>query len=169
MNNENWKKTFLFQCSLRSCSMFQEPFFLHPPGTRPRDGIYINPMSAFIEPQKSRDSESFYLHSPNDLVYTRITQIFGDNQKSRIGERNVIPRKDETLTGKWHVPDITYSVNAAYLLLIPLLFLRLKTTSIQSIDIITLFMIDQESRISNRISHCYPTFYHYVQIFLRET
>ncbi|XP_033228607.1 espin isoform X2 [Belonocnema kinseyi] len=98
------------KCSLRSCSMLQEPFFLHPPGTRPRDGIYINPMSAFIEPQKSRDTESFYLHSPNDLVYTRITQIFGDNQKSRNGERNVIPRKDETLTVKVdvHINNGTY-------------------------------------------------------------
>lgn len=112
------------QCSLRSCSMFQEPFFLHPPSTRPRDGIYINPMSAFIEPQKAKETESFYLHSPNDLVYTRITQIFGDTQKSRNGERNIIQRKDETLTGKWNVPDISYSVNAAaYLLLILLMFL----------------------------------------------
>lgn len=128
--------------------MFQEPFFLHPPSTRPRDGIYINPMSAFIEPQKTKETESFYLHSPNDLVYTRITQIFGDTQKSRNGERNIIQRKDETLTGKWNVPDITYSVNAAYLLLIPLMFLRLKTTSIHSIDIIILLMLDQGSRIS---------------------
>lgn len=89
--------------------MFHEPFFLHPPGTRPRDGIYINPMSAFIgEPaQKPRDSgESFYLHSPHDLVYTRITHLFCENEKSRSGERGAVnERKDETLTGKWHVPD----------------------------------------------------------------
>ncbi|XP_051158773.1 espin isoform X2 [Leptopilina boulardi] len=90
--------------------MFQEPFFLHPPSTRPRDGIYINPMSAFIEPQKSKETESFYLHSPNDLVYTRITQIFGDTQKSRNGERNIIQRKDETLTVKVdvHINNGTY-------------------------------------------------------------
>ncbi|XP_043480070.1 espin isoform X2 [Leptopilina heterotoma] len=90
--------------------MFQEPFFLHPPSTRPRDGIYINPMSAFIEPQKAKETESFYLHSPNDLVYTRITQIFGDTQKSRNGERNIIQRKDETLTVKVdvHINNGTY-------------------------------------------------------------
>lgn len=90
--------------------MFHEPFFLHPPGSRPRDGIYINPMSAFIaEPaQKPRDNgESFYLHSPHDLVYTRIAHLFCDTDKPRNGsERVSIERKDETLTGKWHVPDI---------------------------------------------------------------
>ncbi|KAL6260695.1 hypothetical protein P5V15_008218 [Pogonomyrmex californicus] len=87
--------------------MFQEPFFLHPPGSRPRDGIYINPMSAYIgEPPKPKDSaESFYLHSPHDLVYTRITRLFGDAEKPRNGvsaaeQRHVPERKDETLTGK---------------------------------------------------------------------
>lgn len=86
--------------------MLQEPFFLHPPGARPRDGIYINPMSSpFInEPHRAKDSESFYLHSPHDLVYTRITHLFGDNEKSRSGSI-AVERKDETLTGKWHVPD----------------------------------------------------------------
>ncbi|XP_034952137.1 nucleolar protein dao-5 isoform X2 [Chelonus insularis] len=90
-------------CSLRSCTdMFQEPFFLHPPGTRPRDGIYINPMSPFIsENQKPKDSESFYLHSPHDLVYTRITRLFCDSvDKTRNVERNGIERKDETVTVK---------------------------------------------------------------------
>lgn len=86
--------------------MFQEPFFLHPPGSRPRDGIYINPMSAYIgEPPKPKDTtESFYLHSPHDLVYTRITRLFGDAEKPRNGiaaeQRHVAERKDETLTGK---------------------------------------------------------------------
>jgi hypothetical protein len=86
--------------------MFQEPFFLHPPGSRPRDGIYINPMSAYIgEPPKPKDTESFYLHSPHDLVYTRITRLFGDAEKPRNGvaaaeQRHVTERKDETLTGK---------------------------------------------------------------------
>nr|XP_033326536.1 nucleolar and coiled-body phosphoprotein 1 isoform X2 [Megalopta genalis] len=77
--------------------MFQEPFFLHPPGSRPRDGIYINPMSAYIgEPAKPKDtSESFYLHSPHDLVYTRITRLFSDTEKHRHFEK-----KDETLTVK---------------------------------------------------------------------
>nr|XP_012216328.1 PREDICTED: espin isoform X1 [Linepithema humile] len=94
------------KCSLRGCSMFQEPFFLHPPGSRPRDGIYINPMSAYIgEPPKPKDStESFYLHSPHDLVYTRITRLFGDAEKPRNGvaaeQRHVAERKDETLTVK---------------------------------------------------------------------
>ncbi|XP_076233099.1 espin protein forked [Calliopsis andreniformis] len=83
------------KCSLRGCGMFQEPFFLHPPGSRPRDGIYINPMTAYIgEPAKSKDTESFYLHSPHDLVYTRITRLFADTEKHRHFER-----KDETLTG----------------------------------------------------------------------
>ncbi|XP_074112762.1 espin protein forked isoform X1 [Cotesia typhae] len=89
--------------SLRSCSeMFHEPFFLHPPGTRPRDGIYINPMSPFIsEHQKPKDNESFYLHSPNDLVYTRITRLFCDNVDKTINdERTDIEKKDETLTVK---------------------------------------------------------------------
>ncbi|XP_068968513.1 FK506-binding protein 5 isoform X2 [Bombus flavifrons] len=76
--------------------MFQEPFFLHPPGSRPRDGIYINPMSAYIgEPVKPKDTESFYLHSPHDLVYTRITRLFADTDKHRHFEK-----KDETLTVK---------------------------------------------------------------------
>ncbi|XP_012542288.2 espin [Monomorium pharaonis] len=94
------------KCSLRGCGMFQEPFFLHPPGSRPRDGIYINPMSAYIgEPPKPKDAaESFYLHSPHDLVYTRITRLFGDAEKSRNGvvadQRHVPERKDETLTVK---------------------------------------------------------------------
>ncbi|XP_076675302.1 espin protein forked isoform X2 [Andrena cerasifolii] len=84
------------KCSLRGCGMFQEPFFLHPPGSRPRDGIYINPMSAYIgEPAKPRDTESFYLHSPHDLVYTRITRLFADTENHRHFER-----KDETLTVK---------------------------------------------------------------------
>ncbi|XP_025156038.1 espin isoform X2 [Harpegnathos saltator] len=91
------------KCSLRGCGMFQEPFFLHPPGSRPRDGIYINPMSAYIgEPPKPKDTESFYLHSPHDLVYTRITRLFGDAEKPRNGvaaERHA-ERKDETLTVK---------------------------------------------------------------------
>ncbi|XP_060812652.1 uncharacterized protein LOC132905390 isoform X3 [Bombus pascuorum] len=83
-------------CSLRGCGMFQEPFFLHPPGSRPRDGIYINPMSAYIgEPVKPKDTESFYLHSPHDLVYTRITRLFADTDKHRHFEK-----KDETLTVK---------------------------------------------------------------------
>lgn len=92
-----------FQCSVRGREMFQEPFFLHPPSARPRDGIYINPMTAFIAEAtpKPKDSESFYLHSPHDLVYTRITPLFDDS-----GTRDVVERKDETLTGKWHVPDI---------------------------------------------------------------
>ncbi|XP_018342594.1 PREDICTED: espin isoform X1 [Trachymyrmex septentrionalis] len=94
------------KCSLRGCGMFQEPFFLHPPGSRPRDGIYINPMSAYIgEPPKPKDTaESFYLHSPHDLVYTRITRLFGDGEKSRNGvaaeQRHMPERKDETLTVK---------------------------------------------------------------------
>ncbi|KAF7390059.1 hypothetical protein HZH68_011916 [Vespula germanica] len=98
--------TNLFLCSLRGCGMFQEPFFLHPPGSRPRDGIYINPMSAYInEPQKSKDMESFYLHSPHDLVYTRITHLFNDVEKPRNGvlastEQRHVERKDETLTVK---------------------------------------------------------------------
>ncbi|XP_006615572.1 uncharacterized protein LOC102672576 isoform X1 [Apis dorsata] len=82
------------KCSLRGCGMFQEPFFLHPPGSRPRDGIYINPMSAYIsEAVKPKDTESFYLHSPHDLVYTRITRLFADTEKHRHFEK-----KDETLT-----------------------------------------------------------------------
>ncbi|XP_024880123.1 nucleolar and coiled-body phosphoprotein 1-like [Temnothorax curvispinosus] len=94
------------KCSLRGCGMFQEPFFLHPPGSRPRDGIYINPMSAYIgEPPKPKDTaESFYLHSPHDLVYTRITRLFGDAEKPRNGvaaeQRHTPERKDETLTVK---------------------------------------------------------------------
>ncbi|OAD57023.1 hypothetical protein WN48_02822, partial [Eufriesea mexicana] len=85
-----------YMCSLRGCGMFQEPFFLHPPGSRPRDGIYINPMSAYIgEPVKPKDTESFYLHSPHDLVYTRITRLFADTDKHRHLEK-----KDETLTVK---------------------------------------------------------------------
>ncbi|XP_020288733.1 espin [Pseudomyrmex gracilis] len=95
------------KCSLRGCGMFQEPFFLHPPGSRPRDGIYINPMSAYIgESPKPKDTtESFYLHSPHDLVYTRITRLFGDAEKPRNGiaaeqQRHVAERKDETLTVK---------------------------------------------------------------------
>ena len=82
--------------------MFQEPFFLHPPGTRPRDGIYINPMSAYIgEPPKPKETESFYLHSPHDLVYTRITHLFSETeQPQRNGEREIADRKDETLTGE---------------------------------------------------------------------
>ncbi|EFN69715.1 hypothetical protein EAG_07018 [Camponotus floridanus] len=86
--------------------MLQEPFFLHPPGSRPRDGIYINPMSAYIgEPTKPKDTgESFYLHSPHDLVYTRITRLFGDAEKQRNGvaadQRHVAERKDDTLTVK---------------------------------------------------------------------
>ncbi|KAK2581251.1 hypothetical protein KPH14_008041 [Odynerus spinipes] len=94
------------KCSLRGCGMFQEPFFLHPPGSRPRDGIYINPMSAFIgEPQKPKDMESFYLHSPHDLVYTRITHLFNEAEKPRNGvlastEQRHVERKDETLTVK---------------------------------------------------------------------
>ncbi|XP_015175204.1 PREDICTED: probable serine/threonine-protein kinase mps1 isoform X2 [Polistes dominula] len=113
------------KCSLRGCGggggggvglggvgvgvggMFQEPFFLHPPGSRPRDGIYINPMSAYInEPQKPKDMESFYLHSPHDLVYTRITHLFNDVEKPRNGvlvsttEQRHVERKDETLTVK---------------------------------------------------------------------
>nr|XP_034194435.1 hepatoma-derived growth factor-related protein 2 isoform X2 [Osmia lignaria]XP_034194437.1 hepatoma-derived growth factor-related protein 2 isoform X2 [Osmia lignaria]XP_034194438.1 hepatoma-derived growth factor-related protein 2 isoform X2 [Osmia lignaria] len=84
------------KCSLRGCGMFQEPFFLHPPGSRPRDGIYINPMSAYIgEPAKPKDTESFYLHSPHDLVYTRITRLFADTDKHRHFEK-----KDEPLTVK---------------------------------------------------------------------
>ncbi|XP_053986968.1 uncharacterized protein LOC128880669 [Hylaeus volcanicus] len=84
------------KCSLRGCGMFQEPFFLHPPGSRPRDGIYINPMSAYIgESAKPKDTESFYLHSPHDLVYTRITRLFSDTGKHRHFER-----KDDTLTVK---------------------------------------------------------------------
>lgn len=70
---------------------------MHPPGSRPRDGIYINPMSAFIgEPARPKDTESFYLHSPHDLVYTRITRLFTDTEKQRNSEK-----KDEPLTGKW--------------------------------------------------------------------
>ncbi|XP_043504259.1 J domain-containing protein DDB_G0295729 [Polistes fuscatus] len=97
------------KCSLRGCggNMFQEPFFLHPPGSRPRDGIYINPMSAYInEPQKPKDMESFYLHSPHDLVYTRITHLFNDVEKPRNGvlvsteQQRHVERKDETLTVK---------------------------------------------------------------------
>uniref|UniRef100_A0A0C9R6X5 ESPN protein n=1 Tax=Fopius arisanus TaxID=64838 RepID=A0A0C9R6X5_9HYME len=91
--------TSLDKCSLRSCTMFHEPFFLHPPTTRPRDGIYINPFIS--ESPKPKDPESFYLHSPHDLVYTRITRLFCDNlDKSRNMERNGIERKDETLTVK---------------------------------------------------------------------
>ncbi|XP_039312247.1 espin isoform X2 [Solenopsis invicta] len=95
------------KCSLRGCGMFQEPFFLHPPGSRPRDGIYINPMSAYIgdSPKPKDAAESFYLHSPHDLVYTRITRLFGsDAEKPRNGvaaeQRHVPERKDETLTVK---------------------------------------------------------------------
>ncbi|XP_011863377.1 PREDICTED: espin [Vollenhovia emeryi] len=94
------------KCSLRGCGMFQEPFFLHPPGSRPRDGIYINPMSAYIgDPPRPKDTaESFYLHSPHDLVYTRITRLFGDAEKPRNGvaaeQRHMPERKDETLTVK---------------------------------------------------------------------
>ncbi|KZC11519.1 hypothetical protein WN55_03078 [Dufourea novaeangliae] len=83
--------------------MFQEPFFLHPPGSRPRDGIYINPMSAYIgEPAaKQKDTtatgaESFYLHSPHDLVYTRITRLFTDTEN----KHRHLERKEETLTVK---------------------------------------------------------------------
>ncbi|XP_017887256.1 espin-like isoform X2 [Ceratina calcarata] len=84
------------KCSLRGCGMFQEPFFLHPPGSRPRDGIYINPMTAYIgEPAKPKDTESFYLHSPHDLVYTRITRLFADTEKHRHFEK-----KEDTLTVK---------------------------------------------------------------------
>ncbi|XP_076386989.1 espin protein forked isoform X5 [Megachile rotundata] len=91
------------ECSLRGCGMFQEPFFLHPPGSRPRDGIYINPMSAYIgEPAKPKDTESFYLHSPHDLVYTRITRLFADTDKHRHTDK-----KDDSLTVKVdvHVND----------------------------------------------------------------
>ncbi|XP_016838584.1 nucleolar and coiled-body phosphoprotein 1 isoform X2 [Nasonia vitripennis] len=114
------------KCSVRSCgSMFQEPFFLHPPGSRPRDGLYINPMSSSFSPtppriipvkdnnngslsNASNGSESFYLHSPNDLVYTRITHLFDENNPAPpppppLIERIVSSRserKDETLTVK---------------------------------------------------------------------
>ncbi|CAD6242746.1 GSCOCG00009558001-RA-CDS [Cotesia congregata] len=109
--SENMSDTTTYSCktisveksSLRSCSeMFHEPFFLHPPGTRPRDGIYINPMSPFIsEHQKPKDNESFYLHSPNDLVYTRITRLFCDNVDKTINDERIdIEKKDETLTVK---------------------------------------------------------------------
>ncbi|OXU23783.1 hypothetical protein TSAR_001795 [Trichomalopsis sarcophagae] len=111
--------------SVRSCgSMFQEPFFLHPPGSRPRDGLYINPMSSSFSPtppriipvkdnnngslsHASNGSESFYLHSPNDLVYTRITHLFDENNPAppppplpieRIASSRS-ERKDDTLTG----------------------------------------------------------------------
>ncbi|CAK9821731.1 hypothetical protein ANTRET_LOCUS405 [Anthophora retusa] len=88
------------KCSLRGCSMFQEPFFLHPPGSRPRDGIYINPMSAYIgEPAKPKDTESFYLHSPHDLVYTRITRLFAADTDKQHHHRH-LDKKDETLTVK---------------------------------------------------------------------
>ncbi|KAK9296823.1 hypothetical protein QLX08_009236 [Tetragonisca angustula] len=86
------------KCSLRGCGMFQEPFFLHPPGSRPRDGLYINPMSAYIgEPVKPKDTESFYLHSPHDLVYTRITRLFADTDARH---RHHFEKKDDTLTVK---------------------------------------------------------------------
>lgn len=85
--------------------MFQEPFFLHPPGSRPRDGLYINPMSAYIgEPVKPKDTESFYLHSPHDLVYTRITRLFADTDARH---RHHFEKKDETLTGKWRESQIS--------------------------------------------------------------
>ncbi|KOX80036.1 hypothetical protein WN51_06450, partial [Melipona quadrifasciata] len=86
------------RCSLRGCGMFQEPFFLHPPGSRPRDGLYVNPMSAYLgEPVKPKDTESFYLHSPHDLVYTRITRLFADADAKH---RHHFEKKDETLTVK---------------------------------------------------------------------
>lgn len=54
-------------------------------------------MSAYIgEPVKPKDTESFYLHSPHDLVYTRITRLFADTEKHRHSEK-----KEETVTGKW--------------------------------------------------------------------
>ncbi|KMQ89239.1 muscle m-line assembly protein unc-89, partial [Lasius niger] len=63
-------------------------------------------MSAYIgEPPKPKDNgESFYLHSPHDLVYTRITRLFGDAEKPRNGvaadQRHAAERKDDTLTVK---------------------------------------------------------------------
>ncbi|XP_071575502.1 uncharacterized protein [Temnothorax nylanderi] len=63
-------------------------------------------MSAYIgESPKPKDTaESFYLHSPHDLVYTRITRLFGDAEKPRNGvaaeQRHTPERKDETLTVK---------------------------------------------------------------------
>ena len=102
--------------------MFQEPFFLHPPGSRPRDGLYINPMSSPFQSGRQKDaspvtsngSESFYLHSPHDVVYTRITHLFDDGgggggvapviaeRASSVSSRSSIgERKDEPLTGKW--------------------------------------------------------------------
>ncbi|XP_011499589.1 PREDICTED: uncharacterized protein LOC105363556 [Ceratosolen solmsi marchali] len=96
------------KCSLRGCSgMFQEPFFLHPPGSRPRDGLYINPMNSPFQTSRQKESashgssESFYLHSPHDLIYTRITHLFEDGgDRTNVNSRSSTEGKDDTLTVK---------------------------------------------------------------------
>ncbi|KAJ8680615.1 hypothetical protein QAD02_016402 [Eretmocerus hayati] len=129
-----------------STNMFQEPFFLHPPGTRPRDGLYINPMSSSFAPTSrphkelpqnvgsvvvgvnstngtltnvpqhhhpsngsnksngsngsnasSNGSESFYLHSPHELVYTRIAHLF-DREAELLMQQPVQPTVQPVVT-----------------------------------------------------------------------
>lgn len=97
--SENINETTICGCNtsyINKCC-YLEPFYLHPPTSHPCDGIYINPMSSFISKpsQKSKD-ESFYLHSPHELVQTKITRLFCDKKS----QKNKIERRDDTLTVK---------------------------------------------------------------------
>ncbi|XP_025831863.1 formin-J isoform X1 [Agrilus planipennis] len=102
-------------CSLFTSDANQEPFYLHPPLLNgnietphaPQDGLYVNPMNIHRHSTSSIsdsscgeniESESFYLHNPRELVYTRVKDIF-----ERSGVRKSAPATLSALTVKVEV------------------------------------------------------------------
>lgn len=61
----------------------------------PNDGLFVNPMrhgsSTPTSPSGSVSGESFYLHDPQEVIYNRVKDLFGDSDCSSSKEAPTLP------------------------------------------------------------------------------
>lgn len=63
----------------------------------PNDGLFVNPMringgsSTPTSPSGSVSGESFYLHDPQEVIYNRVKDLFGDSDSSSTKEAPTLP------------------------------------------------------------------------------
>lgn len=62
----------------------------------PNDGLFVNPMrnngsSTPTSPSGSLSGESFYLHDPQEVIYNRVKDLFGDSDSSSTKEAPALP------------------------------------------------------------------------------
>lgn len=62
----------------------------------PNDGLFVNPMrmtgsSTPTSPSGSVSGESFYLHDPQEVIYNRVKDLFGDSDCSSTKEAPTLP------------------------------------------------------------------------------